>query len=71
MNIRLVLVLAAVLTYAVDVRAQDLTISNARIIVGNGQVIEQGSIVVRNGRIASARGQRPGTPARGRSTRAA
>ena len=25
----------------------------ARIIVGNGQVIEQGTIVVRNGRIAS------------------
>ncbi len=33
--------------------AQDLVISNARIIVGNGQVIEKGSIVVRDGRIAS------------------
>ena len=33
--------------------AQDLTISNVRILVGNGQVIEQGAIVVRNGRIAS------------------
>jgi imidazolonepropionase-like amidohydrolase len=33
--------------------AQDLVISNARIIVGNGQVIERGSVVVRNGRIAS------------------
>jgi imidazolonepropionase-like amidohydrolase len=33
--------------------AQDLVITNARIIVGNGQVIERGSVVVRNGRIAS------------------
>ena len=33
--------------------AQNLTITNARIIVGNGQVIERGSIVVRNGRILS------------------
>jgi imidazolonepropionase-like amidohydrolase len=53
MSIRLVLVVAAVLACAADVRAQDLTISNVRIVVGNGQVVEQGSIVVRNGRIAS------------------
>jgi imidazolonepropionase-like amidohydrolase len=33
--------------------AQDLTITNARIVVGNGQVIERGTIVVRDGRIAS------------------
>ena len=33
--------------------AQDLVISNARIIVGNGTVINQGSIVIRGGRIAS------------------
>ena len=33
--------------------AQDLVITNARIIVGNGQAIERGSIVVRNGRIES------------------
>jgi imidazolonepropionase-like amidohydrolase len=38
---------------AADLAAQDLVITNARIIVGNGQVIERGSIVVRNGRIAS------------------
>jgi imidazolonepropionase-like amidohydrolase len=37
-----------------DLSAQDLIISNARIIVGNGEVIEQGAIVIRNGRIASA-----------------
>lgn len=36
-----------------DAAAQDLVISNARIIVGNGQVIEKGSILVKDGRIAS------------------
>jgi imidazolonepropionase-like amidohydrolase len=36
-----------------NVSAQDLIISNARIIVGNGDVIEQGFIVVRGGRIAT------------------
>jgi cytosine/adenosine deaminase-related metal-dependent hydrolase len=36
-----------------NVEAQDLVITNARIIVGNGQVIEQGSLVVRGGRIVS------------------
>ena len=44
--------------------AQDLTITNARIVVGNGQVIERGSIVVRNGRILSiAEGASSATPA--------
>lgn len=33
--------------------AQDLTITNARIIGANGSVIERGSIVVRGGKIAS------------------
>ena len=33
--------------------AQDLTITNARIIVANGTVIERGSIVVHGGKIAS------------------
>ena len=33
--------------------AQDLVITNARIFVGNGNVIDQGSIVIRAGRIAS------------------
>jgi imidazolonepropionase-like amidohydrolase len=40
--------------------AQDLVVTNARIIVGNGQVIERGSLVVRGGRIASVA---PGTAA--------
>jgi imidazolonepropionase-like amidohydrolase len=33
--------------------AQDLVIANARIITGTGQVIEQGSIIVRSGKIDS------------------
>jgi imidazolonepropionase-like amidohydrolase len=33
--------------------AQDLVITNARILIGNGTVIERGSIVVRGGRLAS------------------
>jgi imidazolonepropionase-like amidohydrolase len=39
--------------------AQDVTITNARIVVGNGTVIERGSIVVRGGKIVSVG---PGTP---------
>jgi imidazolonepropionase-like amidohydrolase len=35
------------------VSAQDLVITNAHIVVGNGQVVERGSIVVRSGRIVS------------------
>jgi len=36
-----------------SLQAQDVTITNARIIVANGTVIERGSIVVRGGKIAS------------------
>jgi imidazolonepropionase-like amidohydrolase len=36
-----------------DLAAQDLVITNVRIIVGNGNVIDQGSIVIRGGRLAS------------------
>src|SRR3989442_3932020 len=36
-----------------NLAAQDLVISNARIIVGNGSVIESGTLVIRSGRIAS------------------
>jgi imidazolonepropionase-like amidohydrolase len=35
------------------VHAQDLTISNVRVIVGNGTVVDPGSILVRGGRITS------------------
>src|SRR5262245_53600209 len=34
--------------------AQDLAITNVRVVVGNGTVIDRGSIVIRGGRIASA-----------------
>ena len=46
---------ASLLTVSASVTAsaQSLVVTNARIIVGNGQVIERGSIVVRNGRIVS------------------
>jgi imidazolonepropionase-like amidohydrolase len=42
--------------------AQDLVITNARIIVGNGTVINQGAIVVRGGRIASVSASPPNAP---------
>jgi imidazolonepropionase-like amidohydrolase len=47
------LALFSVLCAPVPVVAQDLTITNAHIVVGNGNVIERGSIVVRGGKIAS------------------
>ena len=45
-----------------SVSAQDVTISNARIIVANGAVIERGSIVVRGGKIASVAPGAPSAP---------
>jgi imidazolonepropionase-like amidohydrolase len=39
--------------------AQDLTITNARIVVANGNVIERGSIVVRAGKIVSVAAGEP------------
>ena len=36
-----------------NLAAQDLLINNVRIVVGNGAVINQGSIVIRGGRLAS------------------
>jgi N-acyl-D-aspartate/D-glutamate deacylase len=33
--------------------AQDLVITNVRIIVGNGTVIDRGSLTIRDGRISS------------------
>lgn len=38
---------------AVNAAAQNLVIANARIIVGDGQVIERGAVVVKDGRIVS------------------
>jgi imidazolonepropionase-like amidohydrolase len=42
-----------VLWCPLDLAAQNLVITNARIITGAGTVIERGSIVVRDGRIVS------------------
>ena len=41
--------------------AQNVTITNARIIVSNGTVIERGSIVVKDGKIASVAAGAPAT----------
>jgi len=50
---------ALALLLAPVVEAQELTITNARIVVGNGQVIDNGSIVVRGGRIAAVAAGKP------------
>lgn len=62
MRTHLSLVLAALLLAggtSAPASAQDLVITNVRVIVGNGQVIQQGAIVVRNGRIASVGTEAP------------
>jgi imidazolonepropionase-like amidohydrolase len=45
--------LAAIVGSAAPIAAQDLVITNARILDGTGRVIERGSVVVRDGKIAS------------------
>jgi len=50
---------------ATAVEAQDLTITNARILDGTGRVIDRGSIVIRGGRIVSVAAGAP-TNAAGR-----
>jgi imidazolonepropionase-like amidohydrolase len=57
MKVHLLTILAAVA--AVSVPAQDLTITDARIITANGGVIERGSIVVRGGKITSVAAGEP------------
>jgi imidazolonepropionase-like amidohydrolase len=49
----LVLALVVQLIGLCRVSAQDLVITNAHLVVGNGQVIERGSVVVRSGKIVS------------------
>ncbi len=44
---------AAALVLAAAANAQDLVITNGRILDGTGQVIERGSVVVRDGKIVS------------------
>ena len=41
------------LAHVQNLAGQDLVLTNARIIVGNGTVIDRGTIVIRNGRLAS------------------
>src|SRR5213076_3414948 len=52
--------------FALSAAAQDLTITNARIIGPNATVIERGAIVIRGGKIASVNAGAPRSPA-GRS----
>ena len=62
MQIRLHLVsfaAAVVLVTACGAYAQNLTITNARILDGTGRVIERGSVVVRDGKIASVSAAAP------------
>jgi imidazolonepropionase-like amidohydrolase len=53
--------LAFAMAAATPLAAQNVTITNARIVVGNGTVIERGSIVVRDGKIVSAAAGAPVT----------
>lgn len=50
----LLLLITCTLLAASPLAAQDLVINNVRIIVGNGQLVEQGTILIRGGRIVSA-----------------
>jgi imidazolonepropionase-like amidohydrolase len=45
--------LAGLLSLGVQLAAQDLAITNARVIAGNGTVINSGTLIVRGGKIAS------------------
>jgi imidazolonepropionase-like amidohydrolase len=51
--------------FATTAAAQNLVISNARIIVGNGQVLEKGTVIVKDGKIASVMSGAAATPTRG------
>ncbi len=55
------LALLASSTLALPAAAQDLVISNARILDGTGNAVERGTVVVRDGRIVSA-GATAGNP---------
>src|SRR6266705_1093918 len=50
---------AAILLFASGAYAQNLTITNARILDGTGRVIERGAVVVRDGKIASVSATAP------------
>jgi imidazolonepropionase-like amidohydrolase len=55
--------LVASCCWALPAAAQDLVISNARILDGNGNAIERGTVVVREGRIAAVSANASGAPA--------
>jgi imidazolonepropionase-like amidohydrolase len=55
------LALLATAGFALPAAAQDLVISNALILDGTGAVVERGTVVVREGRIASV-GANAGNP---------
>jgi len=63
---RLGLLLLAGACLSVPAFAQDLVISNARLLDGNGGVIERGTLVVRDGRIAAVGAVASGAPANAR-----
>jgi imidazolonepropionase-like amidohydrolase len=54
---------ASLLVWTATANAQSLTITNARILDGTGKVIERGSVVVRDGKIAAVAAGAPATPA--------
>ena len=60
MRMRRAVITAALLAVALFVPAsaspQNVAITNARIIVGSGQVIDSGTIIVRDGKIAMVMG---------------
>src|SRR6185369_1663556 len=58
-TVRILVGAAAVLLGVQCAFGQELTITNARIFTGNGQVIENGSIVIRGGKIASVAAGKP------------
>jgi imidazolonepropionase-like amidohydrolase len=62
---QIILTISALLTFGTiaSLNAQDLTITNARIVVANGSVIERGSVVVRAGKIVTAAAGVPATAA--------
>src|SRR5215510_13020712 len=53
------IVAAIVFVNACGANAQNLTITNARILDGTGRVIERGAVVVRDGKIASVSATAP------------
>src|SRR5678810_298695 len=50
---------ATMFTFASGAHAQNLTITNARILDGTGKVIERGAVVVRDGKIVSVSATAP------------